>query len=56
MSSFIQFVLDNPDKPWNWCALSSNSSITIEDVKNNPDKHWDWDCLSMNKFKYDKSL
>ena len=33
----------NPDKPWDWYGLSSNSSITWEIVEANPDKPWDWE-------------
>ena len=37
-----------PDKPWNWCELSTNSNITWEIVQENPDKPWNWNGLSRN--------
>ena len=40
----IKDVLDNPDLPWNWMDLSSNTSITAKDMINNPKLPWDWDC------------
>ena len=52
----MEYVKNNPDKPWTWYGLSRNPNITMEDVKDNPDKPWDWEGLSYNKFKYDKSL
>ena len=48
--SFFQFVLDNPDKDWNWVWLSRNPNITWEFVQKNMDKPWDWDGLSQNTF------
>ena len=42
-----EIVRDNPDKPWDWIALSQNPKVaTWEIVKNNPDKPWNWYCLS----------
>ena len=45
---FWKFVEDNPDKPWDWIALSRNPNITFDIVQTNPDKPWDWNGLSMN--------
>ena len=46
MSSFFEFVLANPEKPWEWSGLSYNPNITWEIVQDNPDKPWDWKGLS----------
>ena len=48
-ASLMEIVLDNPDKPWNWCQLSGNPSITFQDVVDNPDKPWYWRRLSLNR-------
>ena len=44
----MEYVKNNPDKPWNYFWLSCNPNITMEDVKNNPYKPWNWKCLSKN--------
>jgi hypothetical protein len=41
-------VVNNPNKPWDWCGLSKNQNITISIVKDNKDKPWDWYGLSAN--------
>ena len=46
--SFFEFVMENPDKPWNWYWLSANPNITMEIVAANPDAPWDWSWLSAN--------
>jgi len=33
---------------WDWFELSSNPSITFDDVKAYPAKPWDWCALSLN--------
>jgi hypothetical protein len=43
-----QFIIDNPDKPWDWTAISKNSNITMKDINDNPDKPWNWCYISMN--------
>ena len=35
---YFDFVKNNPDKPWNWYALSGNPNITWDIVRDNPDK------------------
>ena len=45
----IDFVLANPNKPWNYYNLSSNPNITMEFIKNNPYKSWDYHYISRNK-------
>ncbi len=43
-----QFIIDNPDKDWNWLAISKNLNLTMEIILDNPDKPWDWYAISMN--------
>ncbi len=45
---WFQFILNHPDKPWNWFRLSMNPSINLKIVQDNPDKPWDWSGLSSN--------
>ena len=45
---YFDFVKNNPDKPWNWYALSGNPNITWDIVRDNPDKPWNWYALSGN--------
>ena len=47
-TKWFQFILDNPDIPWDWYELSKNPSITWDIVQQNPDKKWDWSKLSSN--------
>ena len=49
-------ILDNPDKPWNWCNISSNPNITMDFIKDNPNKDWvwSWSFISSNPFLKDK--
>ena len=51
---YFDFVKNNPDKPWNWYALSGNPNITWDIVRDNPDKPWEWDALSRNEMVYQK--
>ncbi len=37
---FLEFVLANPDKQWNWRRLSSNPQITWKDFVDNPQCLW----------------
>ena len=45
---YWQFIIDNPDKPWDWDYISENPNITMKDILDNPDKPWDWDYISWN--------
>ena len=45
---WFQYILDNPDKHWNYNQLNSNPNITWEIVQDNPDKHWNYNWLSLN--------
>ena len=43
----MEFVENNPDKPWNWKSLTCSPNITIDYMAayNNPDKPWDWKSI-----------
>ena len=43
-----EIIQANPDKPWNWWAISMNPNITLDIIQANPDNPWDWSCISMN--------
>ena len=46
----MKFITDNPNKPWDWNAISMNFNITMKNINDNdnPNKPWDWDKISMN--------
>ena len=44
---FLNFIISQPDKPWDWRYLSSNPNITMDIVMANPDKPWNWYRLSI---------
>jgi hypothetical protein len=46
MSSWFNYIKNNPDKPWNYDYLSYNPNITWDIVATNPDKPWNWSFLS----------
>ena len=39
-TSFINFIRENIDKPWDWIFISSNKNITMDMITNNPDLPW----------------
>jgi len=47
-AKWFQFILDNPDKPWDWDKLSRNPNVTWDIVQQNTDIPWDWYVLSAN--------
>jgi len=47
-TQYFQFILDHPDKLWDWTALSSNPNIRWEIVQKHLDKPWNWYCLCTN--------
>ena len=51
---WFQFILDNPDKEWDYGRLSINPNITWDIVKSNPDKPWDYDILYQNAMSLSK--
>jgi hypothetical protein len=44
----LENISQNPDKPWNWNALTKKPNITLEFFRQNLDKPWDWDYLTEN--------
>jgi hypothetical protein len=49
MTSWFSYILDNPEKIWDYSALSMNPNITFNDVLQNPSKSWDYELLSTNQ-------
>ena len=45
---WFQFILNNPNKPWNYYPLSKNPNITWEIVINNLQIKWSYKDLSEN--------
>ena len=45
---YCKFILNNPDKNWNWDDISKNPNITMKFILDNPDKDWDWEIISCN--------
>ena len=46
--NWFQYILDNPNKPWNYECLSKNKNITWSIIQSNPNKPWNYECLSKN--------
>ena len=46
---FIEFIKNNPDRPWDWWEISSNPNITWGIIEANPDEPWDWMVISRNR-------
>ena len=51
---WFSFIIENPDKPWNWYNLSQNRNITWDIIQNNPEKLWDFYYISDNTFTKEK--
>ena len=52
---FWQFIIDDPNKDWDWLELSRNPNITWEIIRNNPEYSWDFNninCKKIGKNKY----
>ena len=45
---YFKFILDNPDKDWNWGYISYNPNITMDIIREHPDKPWNWRNISYN--------
>ena len=43
-----QFILDNPDNPWEWTGISLNPNLTMDFINVNPDNPWKWRAISEN--------
>ena len=44
----MDIIINNPNKPWNWSAITANPNITMDIIINNPNKPWDWSAISRN--------
>ena len=51
---WIQFILDTPDKDWDWESISRNPNITWDIIRDNQDKPWNWSALSKNSMSKSK--
>jgi hypothetical protein len=45
---WLDYILANLDKPWNWYHISANPNIRWEDVIQNPNLPWKFEYLSRN--------
>ena len=43
---WIKFIKDNPDKNWDWRAISCNPNITWKIIQDNPNMSWEWYAIS----------
>jgi hypothetical protein len=46
---WFQYILDHPEKRWNWASISSNPNITWDIVKAHPNLPWNYMNLSFNE-------
>lgn len=44
----LQYIIDNPDLPWEWDAITTNSRITLADVLEHPELPWNYGQLICN--------
>ena len=47
-NKWFQYVLDHPNKSWDYSMLSRNPNITWDIVTTHPEKPWDYSLLSKN--------
>jgi hypothetical protein len=47
-------IRNNPNYPWKWDYISSNTNITWEIIQGNPDNPWVWNYISSNPFTKEK--
>ena len=45
---WFSFIIDTPDKEWNWYNISCNPNITWDIIRDNPEIEWDWLGISSN--------
>jgi hypothetical protein len=45
---WFQYILDHPEKDWNYGCLSENPNLTWEMVQTHPEKPWNYNSLSQN--------
>ena len=36
----VDFIENNPDKPWDWEGISMNPNITMDFIEKHSDKPW----------------
>lgn len=48
LTQLEQFILEYPDKPWDFFQLSSSEDVTWEFIKSHPDFNWNWKRLFSN--------
>jgi hypothetical protein len=48
----MKFILEHPDKPWDWEGISRNPNITMNDILEHPELPWNWYGFSSNTFGY----
>ena len=49
--TYVQFILDNPDKDWDCYCLSENKNITWKVIQESQHMHgyiWEWEDISQN--------
>ena len=39
---WFSFILENPDREWDWDEISKNPNITWDIIRENPDREWNW--------------
>ena len=44
----MKLIEANPNKHWNWQAISRNPNLIMEIIEANPDKPWNWQAISRN--------
>ncbi len=49
----FEYVLANPDKPWNWRSLTINKAITAQHIEHHPDLSWDPIYIFMKDLSWD---
>ncbi len=45
---WFQYILDHPEKDWDYKFLSCNPNVTWEMIQANPQMHWDFQGVSKN--------
>lgn len=45
----MRIILENPHIKWKYNRLSSNASITLDDIDKNSELPWSWGCVIMRK-------
>jgi hypothetical protein len=48
MNELQKIIKKYPNKPWDWCLVSSNSNITMQFINKYPNNPWNWKQVSRN--------